>query len=257
VTTERPTRAFGIRDAVPFASSAIEKFGTAVKFAKTWWFIARGAPLWDKEPEEIEKLGLLTAWKFNLFQSVISASIAAAVVNGVGFFLAPEGWNSSVFNSFASGLIVPLTLAINALFAGYAAGFGNSLYHPDVQRLVRAFLYYDGTAGIVLQTITSPILSVQLALPELRSFEILLGWWPFFVVLLAVNTYVTQIAIPSRLFALTGVNRMSFRRSATNWFRFQIITVLSTACALNACLYLFIKIDGWTAVISYIFRSHS
>src|SRR6202022_2557442 len=216
------------RDIFPAAWQVWERFDKAIQFTRTFLALARGVRVWEETPEKLTELKLLSAWQFNLFQSLFSASAATAVVGFVNAVFAPKGWSYSVIDSLVNGSLAPFGLAANAYFAGYAAARDPN-NRDELNLSIRAFLYLDGEVGLFTQTFGSIIVAFLLVIPEgqgQRSFLLIPG-----LIFVFVQIYATQIAIPRRLFFISGRNK--FDVSWQQWFYFQALTLVTATCAIQ------------------------
>jgi hypothetical protein len=243
--------AYGVTDALPPLRFAIEKIQTFLQFFTTFRLLLRGDHLWDNTPAETDELRVLGPWKFNLYQSLFSAAFAAFTVSAFGTLFHPEGWNASVTDSFVKGLIIPLSLAINAYVAAHA--IVGSDQKDSLDRAVRAFLYLDGVVGFFSQTIGATLTALFFAAPESTRFALSINPAVLIsvVVVAGLQLYATQVAIPSRLFKL--FDQPSSGSGRRRWLTFQVLTLVSAAAAIQvivviinkfSMLYTFVLLKG-------------
>jgi hypothetical protein len=164
---------FDVRDIAPWAFTIVDYFGVVFRFLRTFRSIAFGQKLWEEPSGDLASRKLMSAWKFNLSQSLFSAAVAAGAMQLIILVFRPEGLSQSIFDSFWLAFLIPFSLGANA----YVAGFAASSEDVDFSRVIRAYLYFDGMYGLFGQTIAATIFTIGYAYQTAKS------WWPDFFIL--------------------------------------------------------------------------
>jgi len=207
------------------------------RFIKTRRLIIRGEiqTLLDVSKDGLVSLGVMGSWKFNLYQSSLSAGVSFAAVKCLNWLhpppdqsaliqwgkllrgdlspLSPEdidlySWYFSIRATLAV-LIVPFTLMPLAWAAGWASIWSKDATGAKRARARDAYLYYDAAYGFYPQTLaalTSSLLATSavfglLLREDIGALGVAVGGGGLAALWCA---FVTGRVIPSRLFRLNG-----------------------------------------------------
>jgi hypothetical protein len=125
-------------------------------FWKTRAAVLRKAHLYDCSPAQLQKLGLMGAWKFNFTQSTIAAlpGTTYAVVRGVLLEAGPKSVADKL-SDISTPLLIPFILMSTAYIVGRLCVRPEDSTKAKRNQASRAFLYLDGAYGFYPQLLMS------------------------------------------------------------------------------------------------------
>jgi hypothetical protein len=204
-------------DVLPPYSEAVEHVTKLRQYFRTRQRVLAGEHLWDRSKAELQAAQLMEPWRFNVYQSVLSA--APAIVLGVAWgFVGPEqnAVPKSEFDvdrgaEFAStilGLLLPLLAPFSLAITSHAAARG-SLERTDITpdalaRSRRAYLYLDGALGLWSQMLLASVFWLGWFAFQAKAAWLAVLSAPCFLLAFIFQARVTHRVIPARLFALNG-----------------------------------------------------
>jgi hypothetical protein len=156
-----------LRDIVENFKTKLDEFR---KFWRTRERVLTDLSLIDRTPEELRAAGLMTPWKFNLYQSAIAAAPALIVKAVLDFWVPahkPEGVDAQVSSVF--GWLWPIAIPFIFLILVRMIAWGSIKKMDDSptkrKRAASAYLYLDGAYSLFPQT----LIAVGFALSSVGS----------------------------------------------------------------------------------------
>jgi hypothetical protein len=171
-----PTRTF-----IKSLFSSFDKVTKWKRFRRTRRYVIKGEKLFDLTGEKLSKLKVMGPWTFNIYETVLVAIPSQILAKVVNFFspyedtLLPIPESSSLYEkatiqeinklapsveSFFTPLIAPTILLAISSIIGWACLRKEDSTKQSRRRCRNAYLYYDGTYGLLPQTMLSFALTI-------------------------------------------------------------------------------------------------
>jgi hypothetical protein len=223
------------------------------RFRNTRWYIKRGERLFDLSADELSKLKVMGPWTFNVYETVVAAIPAQMLAKIVNFFFPydppppqiPESLSlyqkalfrdinklaPSVDNFFRPFLVPTLLLAISSII-GWACLRKEDSTRQSRKRSRNAYLYFDGTYGLMPQTIislaiTMLVLSTQRNVDTTVVYLIPIG---LLIIVFIYQLYLIYRKIPELLFEVNDYSTASVTtlksKGSAPWTKYVLSVIL-------------------------------
>jgi hypothetical protein len=221
--------------------SWIDQFTKWRKFRATRDCIKRGEDLFDLSDDELNQFGLMTPFKFNLYEAILAALPAQVAFKLFDFFLPDKVQSKEVEFGTSFGrhmardgdklidaislllfpLLPPLVLLLTAWVASRACLKERDATKLTRERCKRAFYYYNGAYSLMPQTLIALTISFWRE-TEQRNIDSILVFITFavlFVIAFPCQLFVVYFKIPNLLFELNGYAKKRFFQSRLAHFQ--------------------------------------
>lgn len=202
----------------------VAQFAQIGSYFATRRTIRRGIPLWDRSLDEIKSKGLMGPWKLNLYESVLVSLPISAFIWSLDLIAPSVDKPTNIFGHLSKyelevmrlsekifGLIdpffIPMTLLIFTFVAGWSSLHSVDSSRHKMRRARHAYLYLDGSYGLIPQFLMVLIFTVpgELQARSLGNIDTVLTIatylrYPISIWLIIVTWFV----VPSKLFAING-----------------------------------------------------